>query len=189
MNSVFRNEGEEKAFENAKKLVLSGGFSEAALLDCSTLELREEVREMCGANTCGMYGKNWACPPGCGTLEECRKRVGRYHYGILVQTIGELEDSMDFEGMQAAEKKHKENFLKAAALLKEQHPELLALGAGCCTLCASCSYPDSPCRFPEKQISSMESYGIVVSDLCRANNLGYYYGPGRIAYTSCYLLG
>ena len=189
MNSLFRNEQEEKDFGKAKELVLSCGFSEAALLDCGTIELREEVRRMCAADTCGMYGKNWSCPPACGSLEKCREKVRGYRFGILVQTIGELEDSWDYEGMQETEKQHKETFRKAAVLLREQYPGLLALGAGCCTVCASCSYPDGPCRFPEKRISSMEAYGIVVSDLCKANEMGYYYGPGKIAYTSCYLLG
>lgn len=189
MSLLFRNEEEEKAFEAGKDLALSCGFSEAALLDCSTIELSDAVRQMCEKNTCGMYAGNWACPPGCGSLEECRSRIGGYRWGILVQTVGELEDSLDYEGMMETEKRHKETFLKAAEMLKRQYPGLLALGVGCCTVCSSCSYPDAPCRFPDKQISSMESYGIMVSDLCRENGLGYYYGPGKIAYTSCYLLG
>ena len=38
-----------------------------------TVELMNEVREMCQNGNCGMYGKNWACPPGCGSLEDCKK--------------------------------------------------------------------------------------------------------------------
>ena len=57
-------------YKELEKLALDTGFSYAAELDVSTLELRQEVRDMCGANTCGMYGRNLACPPACGTLEE-----------------------------------------------------------------------------------------------------------------------
>ena len=64
----------------------------------------------------------------------------------------------------------------------------LLIGVGCCTQCSACTYPDKPCRSPEKQIISMEAYGMVVSDVCRANNLKYYYGPQSISYTSCILV-
>lgn len=174
--------------EQCIKEALDAGFSHVQLLDCTTMELREDVREMCAANTCGMYGKNWSCPPGCGTLESCRKRVGKYCWGILVQTVGEIEDSLDFEAMQEIEKKHKKTFQEHAKRLREHYPGLLALGAGCCTICKECTYPDNPCRFPNRCVSSMESYGILVNDLCKKNGMAYYYGAEKMAYTSCYLL-
>lgn len=79
----------QKAIQAAR----DAGFSEVAPLDVSTIELKQEVRDMCAANTCHQYGKSWACPPGCGTLEECRARVRRCNAGVLVQTVGRLEDS------------------------------------------------------------------------------------------------
>ena len=68
-------------------------------LACDTIELKPEVRQMCASDSCHKYNKCWSCPPGCGTLEECEKRVRKYKLGILVQTVGQLEDSMDGEGM------------------------------------------------------------------------------------------
>ena len=46
-------------FETIRAMALENGFSYAAPMDCALLELRQEVREMCAANTCGMYGKIW----------------------------------------------------------------------------------------------------------------------------------
>lgn len=66
--------------------------------------------------------------------------------------------------------------------------EILALGAGCCTQCAKCTYPDEPCRFPEKMVSSMEAYGMLVIEICQKNGLTYYYGPDKMAYTGCFLV-
>ena len=175
-------------YKDWEKIALETGFSYAAHLDCATMELRQEVRDMCSANTCGMYGKNLACPPACGSLEECRRAVEGYREGIIVQTVGELEDSLDFEGMQAAEALHKKHFYAMAGKLREICPGLLPLGCGCCTICKECAGPDGECRFPEKRISSLEAFGIVVSDLCKSNGMSYYYGPQKIAYTSCYLL-
>lgn len=170
------------------ELAKGTGFSYVAELDAGTIELLDEVRAMCGSNSCGMYGKNWACPPACGELEECRARVSKFKAGIIVQTVGDVEDSLDFEAMMEIEADHKEHFFAANDLLKKEYPNLLALGAGCCTICRKCACPDEPCRFPEKKISSLEAYGIVVSELCKRNNLAYYYGPEKMAYTSCFLL-
>ena len=175
-------------FEKLEQKALGAGFTYAARLDCDTLELRQEVRDMCGANTCGMYGKNLACPPSCGTLEECGKRVEGYREGLIVQTVGDIEDSMDFEGMMETEERHKEQFYKLAETIREEFPGMLPLGSGCCTICKNCAGPGNDCRFPEKRISSLEAFGIVVSDLCSRNHMKYYYGPRKIAYTSCYLL-
>lgn len=170
------------------KAALDAGFTHAAPLDAATIELKEEVRAMCSANSCGVYGKNWSCPPACGELEELRQRVARYRGGILVQTVGDVEDSLDFEGMMEAEAAHRQHFTALHEALLRTWPDLLALGAGTCTRCQKCTYPDAPCRFPDRRVSSMEAYGMVVVETCKANGLGYYYGPQHIAYTGCFLL-
>ncbi len=171
------------------ELAKQQGFSQAAPLDCRTIELRPEVRQMCEANPCHMYGRCWSCPPGCGSLEACRDRVSSYQYGILVQTTGQLEDELDGETMMETEALHKEHFYTFERILRRQYPGMLAMGAGCCTKCQTCTCPDEPCRFPEEAFSSMEAYGMVVTQICQANGMTYYYGPCTITYTSCYLLG
>ena len=54
-------------------LAQSIGFEHAGPLDPATIELKEEVREMCASGKCAVYDKRWSCPPGCGTLDECRE--------------------------------------------------------------------------------------------------------------------
>ncbi|MBQ8507861.1 MAG: DUF2284 domain-containing protein [Clostridia bacterium] len=175
-------------FQALEKIALSCGFSCVGPLDASTIVLRHEVRDMCAANRCRMYGKNWSCPPGCGDLEKCRADVARYKSGVLVQTVGHLEDEFDGETMMAAEKEHKESFARMYRELRKEYPGMLALGAGSCTRCKECTWPDAPCRFPEEMTSSMEAYGIMVYDICRDNGMKYSHGPLTIAYTSCFLL-
>lgn len=175
-------------FDELRKQGEAMGFSHVAILDCDTIQLMQEVRDMCAADKCHQYNKNWACPPGCGSLDECEKKVRNYKKGIIVQTVGELEDPMDGEGMMDAEAKHKETFNAFSEYVFEHFDKPLPIGAGCCSKCKSCTYPDSPCRFPDKATSSMEAYGMLVSQVCKDNNLPYYYGNCTIAYTSCYLL-
>ena len=174
--------------EALDRLARDCGFEHTAPLDASTLVLHREVRDMCADNTCGQYEKRWSCPPGCGSLEECAARIADYASGILVQTVGEVEDSFDFEAMVEIEAVHKEHFTQMAQKLAEAGADFLPLGAGCCKICRTCTYPDAPCRFPEKKISSMEAYGLLVLDVCKANGMQYYYGSDHMAYTSCFLV-
>ena len=167
-------------------LAKEAGFTNIGPLRAETIELKPEVRDMCAS--CSQYDKRWSCPPGCGTLEENREKIAAYKTGILVQTVGELEDELDGEGMMEAEQNHKENFRRLHEKLVQLYPNLLALGAGCCRICKTCAYPDEPCRFPDKMVSSMEAFGMVVLEVCKANDMPYYYGPNKIAYNSCFLL-
>ena len=73
--------------------------------------------------------------------------------------------------------------------MREAFPGMLPLGAGTCNICKKCSYPDKPCRFPEKRVSSVEAYGMVVNEFAVKNGLKYNYGPNTMTYTSCCLLG
>ena len=168
----------------AKKI----GFEHAGALDPATIELKAEVREMCASGKGAMYDKRWSCPPGCGTLDECRELLKGYTRGILVQSVGELEDSFDIETMMETEAAHKERFYAMRRALVELGADALGAGAGCCTVCKECTYPDAPCRFPEQKMSSMESLGMLVVEVCKANGLPYFYGENTIAYTSCFLL-
>ena len=170
-------------YQTAAKAAMDAGFTHMAPLDPATITLKEEVRQMCAA--CGRYGKCWSCPPGCGELTECRAKIAAFHQGILVQTVGELEDEFDGESMMETEAIHKEKFRKLRQMLVGQ--DILALGAGSCTVCKRCTYPDEPCRFPEKRVSSMEAYGMVVTEVCKANGMTYNHGKNTIAYTSCVL--
>ena len=167
-------------------LAKQAGFTYAVRLDPDTLSPQQDVRNMC-RNGCHRYDTCWSCPPGCGTLEQCRHRLSAYAKGILVQTVGHLEDEFDGEGMMQTQSLHNSRFAALVQQLRGTLPELLPLGAGCCEVCKDCTYPDNPCRFPHKQVSSMEAYGLLVQQLCKANDLSYYYGSGTIAYCSCIL--
>jgi len=170
------------------KQALDTGFSQAGELNVDALVFMPEVRDMCNADLCHAYGKNWRCPPACGSIEQAAAETAKYSYGILVQTIGQMEDDFDYETITESGDRHKENFAVLIAQLKKQFGDLLPMGAGTCTICETCSYPDSPCRFPDKSISSMEAYGLWVSKVCELSDVPYNNGKQTITYTSCFLL-
>ena len=167
---------------------LEAGFTQAGELNCAELEFMPAVRDMCAADLCHSYGKNWTCPPGCGTVEEAAARASKYSKGLLVQTIGKLEDDFDWESIEATSKKHKKNFISFAAVMRARFPGMLPMGAGGCHLCETCTYPDAPCRHPELAMPSMEAYGLFVSKVCMQSGVPYNNGPQTITFTSCFLL-
>ena len=170
------------------KLAEDVGFEDVRQLNMGSLQVMPEVREMCAADRCNIYGTRWACPPGCGTLEQCRERIERYKSGILVQTVGALEDEFDAEGIAEAHRKHDSRFKLLTRQIRSMLPDCLPLSAGTCTRCEVCTYPHKPCRFPKKMLSSMEAYGLLVSDVCTKSGMPYYRGGKTITFTSCILL-
>lgn len=176
-----------------KELASETGFECIGSMEAAKLEVRPEVRDMCAADRCRSYARSWTCPPACGELEGYRKAIEGRRAAVLVQTVAELEDDFDFEGMQDAAKLHEDRFRSFASAVRERWDardggEPLFLGAGACTFCPECSYPESPCRFPDQAHVSMEAAGLVVGDTCRAASIPYNHGPQTACYTGCMLV-
>jgi len=168
-------------------LARDAGFSHVAKLNMEAVVPLREVREMCAADRCGQYGKSWSCPPGCGTLEENAEEMARYHNGVLVQTTGALADDFDMDAIRETGRRHSAAFDTLARQFRQIFPDCLPLTAGGCRRCRVCTYPNRPCRFPAKRLSSMEAYGLLVSDVCIRSGLQYNYGKRTITYSSCIL--
>ena len=173
----------EKYIEMAR----SQGFDTVAPLDVSTLEFLPEVRDMCAADKCHSYDKSWSCPPACGSIEEISQKCRQYTHGIIVQTIGRREDEYDFMYMMESHDTHKERFAALAEAYFAAGIDCYPMGTGACTICAKCTYPDAPCRFPDMRMSPLEGYGIFVSDLCTKNNIPYNRGKGTLTYVGAFL--
>ena len=73
------------------------------------LVFSQGVRDLCEQNSCGHYGRTWACPPGVGTTEECKARIMKFKNVFVFTTKHDLEDSYDFEGMMAGKDRHDVN--------------------------------------------------------------------------------
>ena len=172
--------------EEAARLAEETGFSHWGFFKAEGLRFLPEVRDMCSANRCNRYEKCWSCPPGCGTLEESKEKAAKYSWGILLQTTAELEDDYDGETMMEADELQKQRLETFCTKIAGKE-DMLPMGSGSCTICKTCTYPDAPCRFPERMITSMEAYGLVVSDVCQLADTPYYYGPLTITYSSCVL--
>ena len=126
--------------EQLIQMALEMGFSTAVPLDPAALLARRDVRAMCAADKCRAYGKNWTCPPHCGTLEQCAAKLQSYRHGLLLQTVGQLKKRIDGRTIAQTEQRHLEQFHRFAALAREYDPKALCLGAGGCRVCKICAY-------------------------------------------------
>ena len=171
-----------------EELAAEIGFTSASPLAMDALEFRTEVRDMCSANTCRSYGMNWRCPPAAGSLESIAQRTSRYHLGILVQTTGRMKHDFDYHAIRDTEVLHKKNFETFARQVRMLFPDCFPMSAGACTICRKCTYPDRPCRHPDRSWPSMEACGLVVNDVCKRSGLRYNYGNQTITFTSCILI-
>ncbi|WP_070000915.1 DUF2284 domain-containing protein [Cellulosilyticum sp. I15G10I2] len=161
-----------------------------AVIDVEKIVFRQELRDMCKSNVCGKYGTNWACPPGIGELEEVKIRAEEYAKALVIQTVYQLEDSFDFEGMLESKKEHKKVLEKIFNRIKEIYPEIdkMALSAGGCEYCEKCTYLENqPCRFPDQLIAPIEGYGIDVTALANTSGIPYNNGPNTVSYMSAVL--
>lgn len=142
----------------------------------------EEVLKACEVNHCGRYGKSWVCPPAVGPLERLKKEVLEFEKAFIFTYKAELEDSFDIDGMNIAREVSQKILIELCDLLYENNAIFKPLGCGSCTLCSICSYPEKPCRFPEKAVVSMEACGIDVVSLSKKTGINYHNGVNTVTY-------
>ena len=92
--------------EELIRLVLENGADKAQVIAQQQIVMSPVFREICESNGCGNYGKCWMCPPDAGEIHALMVKVRRYPYGLLYQTISEIEDSFDIEGMTESGRAH-----------------------------------------------------------------------------------
>ena len=178
--------------ENVKAALADLGITRYGTVPVSEMVFDEAFRAACESNQCGKYGTNWSCPPGVGKPAALIEKARGFQAGLVIQTVWPIEDMFDMDGMLAGGEKHNALFRVAAARLLPllAGGPTLALSAGACAVCETCSYPSGqPCRLPGQAMSSLESYGIDVASLIESAVLSYHNGPNTVSYVGVILFG
>ena len=163
---------------------LALGAFRAKVIQVSAVETDASFRDMCASNACGMYGKCWTCPPDIGPIDVLMTQLREYSHVLVYQTVGQLEDSYDFEGMMEAGKNHNRIAQSLRSVVAEDGiAEPLYLGAGGCRVCPVCAKRTGEvCRHPDLCMSSLEAYGINVSRLAAKADMKYINGSNTVTY-------
>ena len=163
---------------------IQSGFTQAVWLDGLKLECEARLRQYCNSEGCPNHGKNWVCPPGCGTLEECAERVSPFDQGILLQSASDIDaQAADYTGLNRKHNLRLREFIVEACI----GMEILALTSGGCVFCETCAFPE-PCIKPLVRMNSLSAYGIDVGKLCQRANWEYSFRPDRLTYIAIVLV-
>lgn len=139
------------------------------------LTFSPRVRIVCEID-CKRYGTTWACPPAVGTVKDCQERCLSYPHALLIATMNEVEDITDLPGTLTTRMGHEAVTRQVGELMHAQGVQTYTLSTESCSICEKCSYPDAPCRHPERMFPCLESHGILVT--AAAEKYGFDFQPG-----------
>lgn len=163
---------------------LNCGAAKATYIPSEQIILSEDFRKICEGNGCGMFGRCWVCPPFIGEIGPLMDAVRSFPKAMLYQSIREIEDSFDIEGMFEAGYEHARLSQRIQQqVITDPSIQVLHLTCGGCRLCERCAKADNePCRFPEKALPSLEGYGVDVYNTCKNTPLQYINGQNTVTY-------
>jgi predicted metal-binding protein len=153
-------------------------------IDPTQLEFSDRVRWIC-EHECPMYGKSWACPPGVGTVEECRRRCETYQHCLMIATITEVEDISNIRQTLDTRPAHEKVTNQVRDLMREQGIQPYILSTEACAICSRCAIEDGlPCRMPGRMHPCVESHGINILSLLDQQGLAFQYGENVVTWFS-----
>ena len=156
-------------------------------IDPAELEFSDRIRWICETE-CPMYGKSWACPPGVGTVEQCKKKCHSFENCLLISSIVEVRDIANMEETLATRGDHEELTNQVRDLMREQDVDPFILSSEACALCYRCAILDGePCRMPEKMHPCVESQGINIIPVLESRGLEFQFGANVVTWVSLLL--
>ena len=87
-----------------------------------------------------------------------------------------MEDIADLEATLATRAPHEKITRQVRDILRQYSSDVLTLSTEACAICEHCTYPNAPCRNPDRMFPCVESYGIVATDLAEKNGIEFYNG-------------
>lgn len=157
----------EKAFEDQLQVDLGvlleksealEGVSRAAIIPAKDVIVDERVRWKCQYPLCFGYNSSPCCPPHTPPVDECRRVIHSFRYGIIVQMDGPVEDFTG-EDWPATSAGH---FLATNELVGQIEALANSMGyrqavgfqAGPCILCGALTPESIECHEPQKKTAT-----------------------------------
>lgn len=167
--------------ENIEKKIMEYPIFEYAFFDPAELNFHQAVRSICKSE-CPQYGKSWSCPPGVGTLEECKVRCTGYDHAFIFSTISEVSDIFNMDEMLSTRGEHIEIVNQIKVNVFSGNEDILILTAESCDICDTCTFPDGACEHLDRMYPCIESHTISVTEICEKHNLSFLNGYNVITW-------
>ncbi|MBM3155998.1 MAG: DUF2284 domain-containing protein [Chloroflexi bacterium] len=168
-----------------QELAQQMGISTCMEFDPSLLVPEWRVRELCMENKCGNYGNNYMCPPHIGALNEVKARLKKFRKGILLQYSQPVDVSNDVHSVMQIKVDFHNKILQLEDSLKNDGvKDAWGLIGSSCALCEVCkARTASPCSYPDKARTSLESLGVDVVALLDRFGLDSAFRPDTVTWT------
>lgn len=166
------------------------GFAAAAVIPTADLVFVPEYRVFCEQNSCGNFGKNYGCPPDCGTPDEMKERVMRHRYAAVFQTRTPAADPMDASAMKILKKRHTQMTWELLKKLEDEGMEQngFAIMCGPCGICETCRKTEgNPCSFPQRMASCLSAYCIDAGKLAERCGMEMEWNGNVVSFFSMYI--
>ena len=165
------------------ELPLFGYYS----IDPRELEFSDRIRWIC-EHECPMCGRTWACPPGVGSVQQCKEKVLSYKNCLMIATIVEVNDITNIDETLATRPEHEAITNEVRDLMRQQGVEPYILSTEACAACDRCAILDGqPCRMPDRMHPCVESHGINILPLLEELGLAFQYGENVVTWFSLLL--
>ena len=153
-------------------------------IDPKGLEFSDRVRWIC-EHECPMYGKTWACPPGVGTVEECKGKCLSYETCLMIATVTEVGDIADLQQTLATRPDHEAVTNQVGEMMTELGAKPYILSTEACSICDECTCPSGqPCRHRDKMHPCVESHGINLIPTLEENGIAFQFGGNVVTWVS-----
>ena len=153
-------------------------------IDPNALEFSDRIRWIC-EHECPMCGRTWACPPGVGSVSDCKAKCLSHENCLMIATIVEVNDITDIDEALATRPGHEQITNEVRDLMRAQNVEPYILSTEACAICDSCAYLEGkPCRYPDRMHPCVESHGINVIPVLEENGIEFQFGANVVTWVS-----
>lgn len=161
-----------------KSKIISLGANRVEAVLVKDIIFSPELRKRCESNKCGSYGKNWTCPPHVEEIYTLINELKMYKSALVFQRVYSL-DEMDTNTAKDSFRKMTNKIVHIFSSTTNPQAKLLSVGG--CHICEECgAMKNLPCHFPSIAYSSLEAYGIKISELARVSGMNLNNGDNTI---------
>ena len=114
-------------------------------------------------------------------MKKAEEEVLQELYSRIQDEITEIHTSATRSVSQKETKERQDLLLRreeitraVRELFRAQGVEPYVLSTESCALCEECTYPDAPCRHPDRMFPCVESQGILVTELSERHGIGFW---------------
>ncbi len=143
-------------------------------LKTSELTLTPEVK-LLAQQDAAVYGERRKIPPSPHSFAECKAIIEQYSDAFLFDAVYEVDDAYDMERCAGVRKEHAALVHAISDEFRQRFGKVLTLSLSC-DLCEDCPCPQKACRYPEKQVPTIDSYGVQIMKTLADRDIMYDYG-------------